>query len=64
MPVQAYAVLSDSQQRQAYNARLQEQLQDDLDDFTGKHRFPACAGSNDGVLPFPCSVTRSHSQTC
>lgn len=36
MHMQAYAVLSDAQQRQAYNARLQEQLQDDLDDYTGR----------------------------
>jgi hypothetical protein len=33
--LQAYSVLSDAQQRQAYNTRLQEQQQDDLDDYTG-----------------------------
>ena len=32
---QAYSVLSNPQQRQRYNARLQEQLQDGLDDYTG-----------------------------
>ncbi|BDA47700.1 probable chaperone protein DnaJ at N-terminal half [Coccomyxa sp. Obi] len=33
---EAYSVLSNPRHRQAYNARLQEQLQDDLDDYTGK----------------------------
>ena len=32
---QAYSVLSNPAERQHYNARLQEQLQDALDDFTG-----------------------------
>ena len=33
--LQAYSVLSSPGQRQSYNARLQAQLQDDLDDYTG-----------------------------
>lgn len=44
--VQAYSVLSNPMHRQVYNTRLQEQLQDDLDDFTGKCLFSmllACA---------------------
>ncbi len=34
--MQAYSVLSNPTHRQVYNARLQEQLQDDLDDYTGE----------------------------
>jgi len=32
---QAYTVLIDASQREAYNARLQQHLQDALDDYTG-----------------------------
>ena len=34
--MQAYSVLSSPQERQKYNACLQEQLQDAIDDFTGE----------------------------
>ncbi len=34
-PRQAYTVLIDASQREAYNARLQQHLQDALDDYTG-----------------------------
>lgn len=37
--MQAYSILSSAQERQKYNVRLQEQLQDAIDDYTGAVRL-------------------------
>ena len=58
--MQAYSILNDPAQRQQYNARLQEQLQNAIDDYTGQ----ALRFYHDNATDSICTGARPHSAFC
>lgn len=58
--MQAYSILSDPAQRQQYNARLQEQLQDAIDDYTGQALHFQHGNATDSI----CTDAPADSASC